>query len=79
MRASLGDGGGVMDRITTGQRDMLRGLLRRAEYDTRAVTYMHRLVGAPERYMGRPVDEWLDSLSKREASQLIDQLERRAK
>lgn len=67
------------DRITPGQRDMLRGLMRRADMDARYVTAMHLVIEGARTYMGRPVDEFLDSLSKREASRLIDQLEQRAR
>lgn len=56
-------------------RDLLRDLLRREDYDLRTVTYMHRRLGVAESWIGKPADQWLDSLLAAEASRLIAKLQ----
>jgi hypothetical protein len=58
------------------QHAMIRSLLRDAEvYDDRTVTLMHRRLGVPDKFQGQPVEVWLGSLSKREASEVITKLQ----
>ena len=59
---------------TTAQLAEIRRLLRLAEFDTRTVGYTHRRLGVADHEIGRPVDEWLDSLSKSAASTVIGKL-----
>lgn len=65
----------ALTRATFAQKARLRMLLARAEYDTHAVTFMHRRLGVPDRMIGKTVDSWIDSLSIDEASALIGRLE----
>lgn len=64
-----------MNRHTQAQRVEILRLLRKAEYDNRTVTYQYRLVHADENYVGRPVDEWLDSLTREQAIRVIHKLQ----
>lgn len=43
-------------------------------FDMRTVTAMHRLLDVPRSFEDRPVTEWLGSLTKAQASQLIGKL-----
>jgi hypothetical protein len=62
---------------TTAQLAMIRDLLRRAQcYDLNTVTLMHSNLGVDERWQGRPVDLWLGSLSRVEASRVLTELQR---
>lgn len=62
-------------RITSLQRDNIVRLLKKSDqFDDRTVTYQHRRLGAPDRFLGRPVTEWLDSLTLIEGTRMIDQL-----
>ena len=56
------------------QRSRIKELLRKADFDAKTVTYMHRRLGVPEALIGRAVDEWLDQLDMRAASDLIETL-----
>lgn len=62
-------------KSTQAQRLEIVKLLRKAEFDTRYVTLMHRRVGAPDSLMGRPIDEWMSSLSLDAASEVIKKLQ----
>lgn len=63
-----------MDRITTAQREYLRGLMRNEGMSLQTVTYMHRRVGALEHEIGMDAEVWLGSLSKDRASKAIAKL-----
>lgn len=66
----------MADRSTSAQQDLIRRLMREAGcYDLRTVTAMHANLGATERWQGKSVDEWLDSRSKGEASEIIRALQ----
>ncbi len=59
-------------RSSGAQHDLIRRLMREAgTYDLATVTAMHANLGATERWQGKTVDEWLDTRSKDEASQII--------
>ena len=68
------------ERATTAQRDYVRRLLRKLEYDMRTCSLPHRAVATraglttrvPE--SGTGVDEWLDTLTKGQAGDLINAL-----
>lgn len=62
-------------RMTAAQRQAIESLLKRAEFDPRTITLMHRNAGVPEHFQGRPVSEWLGSLTIAEASRVIVKLE----
>lgn len=62
-------------KSTQAQRLEIVKLLRKAEFDTRYVTLMHRRVGAPDSLMGRPIDEWMSGLSLDAASEVIKKLQ----
>lgn len=67
---SFGDNG----RASPGQRSYIRQLLAQAEFDTRVITYMFRRLKVPEDLIGRPVDDWLGTLSQADASRVITTL-----
>ena len=60
-----------MIKITKLQREMIEQLMKKAEYDTRTVTIMHRRLGVTEGQIGKPVKNWLDLLDSHQASDLI--------
>jgi hypothetical protein len=63
-------------RATTAQRDHVRRLLRKSgQYDARTVTLMHRRLGVADNWIGRPADEWMDSLAVADADALIKKLQ----
>jgi hypothetical protein len=66
------------DRITTAQRDYIRGLMRRAEYDLRTCGAFHRglakTAGVPVPPDGGSVDAWVSSLTKNQAGAVIRRL-----
>jgi hypothetical protein len=65
----------VTARATAAQRAAIERLVREdGRFDTRTVTAMHRLLGAPEALQGRPASEWLSSLDVAEASRIITKL-----
>lgn len=65
----------MSDKATTAQRELIERLIRDAGmFDTRTITTMHRLLDVPRAFEGRPVAEWLGSLSKAQASALIAKL-----
>lgn len=58
--------------ITPAQRNEIRRLMRRLEWDTRTITILHvRMPGMTRQLVGRPLDAWLDTLDVRAASQAI--------
>lgn len=59
---------------THAQRTEIRRLSRLAEFDTKTVTFMHRRLGVAEHEIGRPVEEWLDAMTRSNASVVIDKL-----
>lgn len=59
---------------SSSQKSRIKDLLRHADFDAKTVTYMHRRLGVPEALIGRAVDEWLDQLDMRAASDLIETL-----
>lgn len=66
-----------MSRATRAQRDVLRRHLEQADqFDMRTVTIMHRTLGVEDRWIGQPVDVWLDSLTTEQAHTIITNLER---
>ena len=56
------------------QKQEIVRLLKKADYDDKTVTLMHRNLGASDHWQGKPVSHWLDSLSIAEASRLITKL-----
>jgi len=64
-------------RSTQHQRAEIVRLLRKVEMDTRRVTLMHRLVGVPDSFIDRPVDEWMCTLSVDAANGVIRTLQAR--
>lgn len=68
----------IARRATSGQRDYIRNLIRKLDWDPRTVTLQHRAVltqvgiGSEE---GQAIDELLDSLEKHQASRLIAALD----
>lgn len=62
-------------KATQAQRQAIVGMLRRAEFDTRTVTLMHRRIGVPDVWQGRPLDQWLDTLDADAASAVIGNLQ----
>ena len=66
------------ERATTAQRDYVRRLLRKLEYDMRTCSLPHRAAaaraGVPAPESGTGVDEWLDTLTKGQAGDLINGL-----
>lgn len=60
--------------ITAMQRAEILRLMRKAEFDTKVVTYLHRRLGASEAMIGGRVDAWLDTLSIADGSSLIASL-----
>ncbi len=61
---------------TTAQRKLLRQLLAKAEYDTRAITPLYRRLGVPDSAQGRSLDAWIDGLNSLEASDYIGKLKK---
>lgn len=61
--------------MSSAQRAVIEQLLRRGEFERKTVTLMHRNAGVPDRFIGRTVPEWLDSLTAAEASRVIVKLE----
>lgn len=62
------------DPASQAQKQEIARLLKRAEYDPKTITLMHRNVGVPDRFQGKPVNHWLDSLTVEDASQIITRL-----
>lgn len=60
--------------VTVAQRAEIQRLLRRAEYDTTMVTYQFRAIGVAESMIGLPVDHWIDTLHRSDASAVINRL-----
>lgn len=69
----------MADRTTKAQASVILRLFKKLEYSTTACSAFHRNVGCPERFMGRPPEEWLDTLSIKQASELIYDLSKKAK
>lgn len=63
------------EKSTQHQRGEIVRLMRRAEFDTRRITLMHRRLGVPDQFMDRPVDEWMSSLSLDAANGVIKTLQ----
>lgn len=61
-------------KATNHQKSNIKRLLNLAEFDSRTVTIMHRRLGASDDWIGKAVDEWLDTLDLAAASRLIDKL-----
>lgn len=61
-----------MSRMNPQHRAEILAHMRALEYDRKTVTLMHRNLGAPDRFQGRAVDEWLDSLTFDEGTQVLD-------
>lgn len=63
---------------TTAQRDFIRNLMRKGEYDMRTCGAFHRGLAkaaqVPVPADGEPVDSWIAGLSRFYASRLIEQL-----
>lgn len=59
---------------TTAQLSLILKLMRRAEFDTQVVTFMHRRLGVPDELQGYSLDSYLSTLSTQQASELINKL-----
>ena len=68
----------VTDPASGAQKGLISSLLKKLEYDPKTVTLMHRNLGVSEKWQGKPVTHWLDSLTVANASQLITRLRRDA-
>lgn len=66
----------MLTPATTAQLEKLTRLLRRAEYDMRTITIMHRRLDLPDHLVGQSVSAWLSSLNSLQASDLINKLEK---
>ncbi len=63
-----------MGSATGQQKSYVKDLLKRAEFDERVVTLMYRQLNVPEKFIGSPLDHYLDSLSTEEISRLINRI-----
>lgn len=59
---------------TTAQKNTVRQLLKRAEFDERTITFQYRSLKLNEAWIGQPVDSWVDSLTTESASAAIGSL-----
>lgn len=61
---------------TTAQRTFIRNLLKEAEYALDRVSLLHtRIPHCERRHVDMPIDTWIDSLSKHQASEVIGMLQ----
>lgn len=66
-------------KATDAQRVRIISLYRRLEWDTRTVTRFHAMAHVmAEKFIGRPIDEYLDALGMADASDLMYRLEKMA-
>lgn len=65
-----------MQQMTRPQRALVIAGIRKLEFDTNTVTLQHTALDAPRRFVGMPIDAWLDTIDKENASALIRQIQR---
>lgn len=65
----------IPPQITQAQKEHLLELIQEAEYDARTITLMYRNLGVDDRWQGHPVDTWLNSLDRVEATRIIERLQ----
>ena len=63
------------EKSTQYQRGEIVRLLKAAEFDCRRITLMHRRIGVADRFIDRPIDEWMSSLSLDAANGVIKTLQ----
>jgi hypothetical protein len=64
----------MSEGASTAQKGFVRSLVRKAELDPRTITLAYRKLKGAEAFIGESVDRWIDSLSKVDASVVINQL-----
>jgi len=63
-----------MFKMTQKQKEMANLLMTKAEYDTVTGTIMHRRLGIPENFIGKPLVHWFDTLTADQGSDIIGKL-----
>lgn len=58
--------------------EILRLMRQAGCYDMKTVTIMHRRVEAEDRWIGRSLDQWLDSLDATEIQVVLHRLRKQA-
>lgn len=58
-------------KITAAQRATIMHYLRLAEFPTDYITIMFRRLNVSDDWLGKPVSQWMDSLSSADASNRI--------
>lgn len=66
----------ALDKATTAQRTRIELAVAQLEMDTATITFIHRRIGLSDHWIGKPFAEWLNGLTKSEASMVINKLER---
>jgi hypothetical protein len=62
--------------MTRPQRALIHAGIRKLNYDTQTVTLQHTALDAERRWVGKPVDAWLDTIDQENASLLIRKIQR---
>lgn len=64
----------MSEKISTAQKNMIEVLLKKLGADLQTVNYSYRQIGVADVWIGRRVPEWLDSLYRSTASDIITKL-----
>lgn len=65
----------MTQRASSAQRNLIKLLLKRADFDHRRVTLMYRRIAVEDAWQGKSTDEWLDSLDGLDAHMAITKLQ----
>ena len=60
---------------TTAQRALIRNLRRELEFDSQYITFLDRRTRIEDKWIGKPLDAYLDSLTEQQASMYIKKLQ----